>query len=92
MLGNPAPQQSQSAIDELRHRLAMQQPQPGLPFGKQKVAPNQWMPFDPAGEPWRGPDPQKLNLGRPMIAGTSLEFDPTFNAWLSLTPKKTQNS
>lgn len=26
------------------------------------------------------------------MAGTSLEFDPTFNAWLSPTPKKTQNS
>lgn len=84
-LGNPTPQPSQSAIDALRHRLAMQQPQPGLPFGKQKVAPNQQMPFDPAGEPWRGPDPKKVNFGIPYQPGTTLQWDPTFNQLVSST-------
>lgn len=50
----------------LAHKQYMEAPQPGLPFGAQRAAPNQWMPgMDPAGQAWRGPDPTKANFGIP---------------------------
>lgn len=47
------------------HEAFMHAPAPGLPFGRHRYPKNQWMPFAIDGEPWRGPDPTKPNLGIP---------------------------